>query len=235
MFLAQRLSRRCVAGSQESLVRACRHANRNGMKALPSFRCKQLLPGNRIIVEQTLGKFRETFGLLDRGNFRADLGVSLDALGMGVGKGYCLHNLLDVTKHAGKRTVWITEPVGTEGIDIYLDALKCCKNIGITLEANRRKELLEVIGKGGRVRLVKSGGDLEEQEDYFSRTMRILFVKGNHFAISTSDEFLAEKAGLLQARYQRDMEFHFPFRRKRYLKEAAALEYNVSEVIPFGD
>jgi proline dehydrogenase len=127
-------------------------------------------------------------------------------------------------------------------IGIYLDSFRLHKNAAVTLQANlgrTREDLLGILRKGGKVRLVKGAyrGDYREREEIaanFSRLMRILFSRGNNFAIATNDEELLEEAKILQLRYRKDFEFQFLRGVKKKLKLELAEEFSVSDYTPFG-
>ena len=245
-FLVQRLSKRWIAGETiESAVLASRQANNRGMKALLKYTGRP--PKDKNLARHALMTCLDILESIYLEKLQAGLTLKPTQLGLGIGKGYCLANMIGIASRAQELgiQVWIdTESPASaqDTLEIYLETLKHSKDAGITLHADlsrTRKDLLKVLENNGTARLVKgSKGDLTDPDDIehnFSMLMRLLFNKGSGFALETSNQLLLEEACLLAERYSKDFEFHFPRGMKKKLKKSLVnQDYNVTECMPFG-
>lgn len=246
-YFLESLTSRWVAGETiESAVRVCNRLNRSGVKALLNYIGEH--HKDKVLVERAVGMYLELLENIRIGGLNADLTLKLTELGLDIGKGYCLRNLLELLHRAKELgvMVWIdmeSSDYTKDSIDIYRDVVTHYKNSGITLQANMkrtRNDLLEILKKKGKVRLVKGAykGDVTDWDDIevnYSRLLRMLFAKGDQFAVATHDEILLEEAKILNERYRK----HFEFQLLRGVKRKAALQlkrqgYQVGEYTPFG-
>jgi len=242
--MLQALVGRWLAGEDiDSAVAVCRRVNNSGLGALLNYIGEDYKDKAR--VERSVETYQEVLGIIRSEGLRAGISLKLTGIGLDIGKGYCLKNLLRILESSWGVVVWID----MEGPEHVQDTLELCgeafshyKNLAVTLQANLRRsknDLLDILARKGRVRLVKGAykGDIRgwhEMEASFSWLMRILFSRGNNFAIATNDEGLLEEAQELQARFNRDFEFQFLRGVGRKLKMKLAKEWPVSDYTPFG-
>ncbi len=181
-------------------------------------------------VEKRVGNY---LSLLEHPTAR-EAGISIEVcpiqLGLGIGKGYCLGNLIDILHTTGEAVAvtWMRN-VPThqrdDVLDIVRDSLREYRGLGLELEANlkrSRSDLITILRRGGTTRLVmgKGRGDfstLEEAEYNFSRLLRILFSKGNRFSLETRDPRMLEEVSALKTRYGKELEIHFHSGARKFL------------------
>lgn len=246
-YFMQQLAGRWVAGPDlRAAVLACRRANRWGMRGL----LNSLGEGYKdlALVERETALYLETLEAIRQEHLRAGLSLKLSSLGLGVGKGSCLRNLLRIVHRAQELgvTVWL-DMEGTEQVadtlELYCQAWKQYGNVAVTLQANlerSKQDMEDLLKKKARIRLVKGAyagdaGDWVEKEAIFEKLMRLLFSKGNHFGIATHDIGLIELAKVLQSRYRREFEFQLLKGVKEQLAERLVREgHQVAQYIPFG-
>jgi len=243
-LLSHALASRWVAGETiDSVIHAAKISNMHGLKTMIHYL------GENYRDEQKVGKTVNTYlHLMEhllREHVISDISVKPTQLGLSLGKGYCLRNLATILDYF-PQTVWIdveSPDQIQDTIDIYLGALKHYDNIAIALEADMRrtrKDLLEILKAGGRVRLVKGAckgffSDEGAIEFNFSRLMRLLFRKSENFAIATNDKELIAEATHLQYRYNKKFEFQFLRGMSRGMKKNLVYKgYSVRDYIPFG-
>lgn len=246
MSLALRLASRWVAGEDiESAISVTKKMN--------SIRVRTVLNvigehyKDKYLVERSVGLYLEIMENMRTADIEASLSVKPSQIGLEIGKGYCLRNFLEIVNRAKELGIFIWMDMESpshisSSIDIYLDVYEHYKNIGICLQANMertRADMLRILKAKGKIRLVKGAynGDFKDWEDVeisFSRLMRLLFAKGNNFAIATHDEFMIEEAKVLQERYSRDFEFQFLRGVKRKFKLRLAKSFQVADYTPFG-
>ncbi|MBI4021326.1 MAG: proline dehydrogenase family protein [Candidatus Aenigmarchaeota archaeon] len=247
-MLLSLVASRWVAGrSVASAMAAARQARFFGMKPIINHLGEHYK--DRWKVERAVQIYREVLASSRHELLKADLSVKLSQLGLLIGKGYCLQNLLALLEaadraHAG---IWLDmEAPATiqDTLDLYFDAAPDHPHLAVTLQANlerTRSDLLHVLRKNGRVRLVKGAypGDYQEfreVEARYARLLRILFAKGDHFAVATRNQELVNQAVVLQTRARKEMEFQLLRGMSRPLKrQLLRADQAVGEYIPFGD
>jgi len=238
--------RRPARSSEKDLPSALgrsRVLNRMGMKALLSL--TEQSKKSKFFVEKSVRTQLQLLEGIRENALKADALVKPGSMGIGVGKGWCLENLIEIAQRAAEfRTfVWIGAESREHAGDLagmYLEVLRHSKCAGLTLQANLKRtrgDLIKILGKGGRVRLVpgKGKGDFRnsaEAECNFSRLLRILFSRGDNFAIGAGSEFLGE-IKTLSARYNKKFEFQLHHKSKKKLRRHAAREFPVSVLVPF--
>ncbi len=133
-------------------------------------------------------------------------------------------------------------------LKLYTDIFKRHKNAGVAIQAYLRRsedDLDELLEMGGRIRLVKGAyseprslvyPDRREIAENYSKLMKILFERGEHFTIATHDSELIDAAKRLSESHRVD----FQFAMLRGIRDDLKLElvnsgYQVSDYLPFGD
>jgi len=151
-----------------------------------------------------------------------------------------------------KRMLWIDmegSSVTTRTLQIYSKLLETHKNVGIALQAYLRRseeDLRMLINIGGKVRLVKGAyrepADLvfrsrEEITQNFLKLMRILFERGQGFAVATHDSRPIEEAERL---HEANPGTKFEFEMLRGIRDDLKLRlakggYRVVDYMPYGE
>jgi len=146
--------------------------------------------------------------------------------------------------------VWIDmegSPYTVDTVDSYLEFLKKFDNVGVAIQAYLKRsneDVDRVLDSKGVVRLVK--GAYKESStiafkrkaqttENFSRLMKVMFERGNRFAIATHDEKLIEEATELGKTHTVDFEFEMLMGIRDAKKlELAKRGFQISEYIPYG-
>ena len=161
-----------------------------------------------------------------------------------------------VEKLAGKaealgQLFWIDmegSALTSKTLKLYADIFKRHKNAGVAIQAYLRRsedDLDELLEMGGRIRLVKGAysephrlvyPDRREIAENYSKLMKILFERGEHFTIATHDSKLIDAAKRLSVSHRVD----FQFAMLRGIRDDLKLKlinsgYQVSDYLPFGD
>lgn len=160
-----------------------------------------------------------------------------------------LNNILGAAKSLGN-FVWIDiegSPYTTDTIHSYLEFRKRFDNVGVAIQAYLKRseeDVNRILDAKGMIRLVKGAYNESPKiafkrknqiNENFSRLMRLMFERGEGFAIATHHEKLIEEAAELSKARQVDFEFEMlmGIRDKKKI-ELAQRGYRVSEYIPYG-
>jgi proline dehydrogenase len=132
-------------------------------------------------------------------------------------------------------------------IGIYNDLFDKYERLGIALQANLKrtsKDLVELLKKGAKVRLVKGAYHEDkktafqarkEVDENYKKLMEMLFVNGNEFGIATHDSKLIDEAKQLYKTHERKFEFQMLKGIRDELKPILVKKgFSVSEYIPYG-
>lgn len=133
-------------------------------------------------------------------------------------------------------------------LEIYEDMFSRHDNLGVALQAYMKRsesDLMKLIAKGGKVRLVKGAyrepSDMvyrtrEEVRGNFAKLMKILFERGNNFAVATHDSVLIDGARELAKSHHPTFEFEMLKGIRDELKMELVEEgYRMVDYIPYGD
>jgi proline dehydrogenase len=227
-------TKRWVAGDEvRHAINAARNANYQGVKPLLGLLGEG--HGDSIKVKRAVNVYKEVLEELQEEKLQGGILLKLSQIGLDLGKGICLSNLLEIAEKAEGRPVWIglEHPDTDDALNIYLDAYMVHKSIGLSLDSSLERsssDLKKILRRSGKVMLSKGRHD-----NIGYNMMRLLFRKGNNFSIHTKDKMLLEEAGALKLRYHKDFEFHFPRGWKDGVKKQLLKDgFAVSEYIPFG-
>jgi proline dehydrogenase len=133
-------------------------------------------------------------------------------------------------------------------IGTYLELFEGHKNTGIALQSYLKRsenDLARLLEKEAKIRLVKGAyrepPDLiytsrEEVSKNYSKLVKLLFEKGNHFAIGTHDSRLIEEARSLASSHKVEFEFEMLKGIRDELKPVlVGAGYRVVDYIPYGE
>jgi len=205
--------------------------------------------------EETAAATTEYLQLLkaiDARKIRSCISIKPTQLGLGIDKKLFENNLNSIVSTAKLlgNFVWIDmegSPYTADTIDSYLELRKKFDNVGVAIQSYLKRseeDVNRILDSKGMIRLVK-GAYNEKPEiafknkkqinENFSKLMRMMFERGEGFAIATHDEKLIEEAVELSGSRQVDFEFEMlmGIRDKKKI-ELAQHGYRVSEYIPYG-
>jgi proline dehydrogenase len=197
-------------------------------------------------------EYLEILKAIDARRIRSCISIKPTQLGLSINKKLFeenLNSILSAAKLLGN-FVWIDmegSPYVTDTIDSYLESREKFGNVGVAIQAYLKRseeDVNRILDSKGMIRLVK--GAYNEKSDIafknkkqinenFSRLMRLMFERGQGFAIATHHEKLIEEAVELSKTRQVDFEFEMlmGIRDKKKI-ELAQRGYRVSEYIPYG-
>jgi proline dehydrogenase len=160
-----------------------------------------------------------------------------------------LNSIVSAAKSIGN-FVWIDiegSPYTADTVDSYLEFRKKFDNVGVAIQAYLKRseeDVNRILDSKGMIRLVKGAYNESPKiafkrksqiNENFSKLMRVMFERGQGFAIATHHEKLIEEAAELSKSRQVDFEFEMlmGIRDKKKI-ELAERGYRVSEYIPYG-
>jgi proline dehydrogenase len=132
-------------------------------------------------------------------------------------------------------------------LDSYLDFRRKFDNVGVAIQSYLKRseeDVNRILDSNGTIRLVKGAYNespsiafkrREQINENFSKLMRIMFERGNGFAVATHHEKLIEEA----AELSKTRSVPFEYEMLMGIRDAKKLElaqrgFRVSEYIPFG-
>ncbi len=173
-------------------------------------------------------------------------------LGLGIDRAFFEENLSTVVSKAKSlgNFVWMDmegSRYTTQTVDSYLELVRKFDNVGLAIQAYLKRseeDVNRILGLNGKIRLCKGAYNespeivFKKRDDInrnYSKLMRLIFERGQGFAIATHDEKLIQEAIILSNVHHADFEFEMlmGIRDKKKL-ELAQSGYRSSEYIPFG-
>jgi proline dehydrogenase len=197
-------------------------------------------------------EYLEILKAIDARKIRSCISIKPTQLGLSIDKKLFednLNSILSTAKLFGN-FVWIDmegSPYTTDTIDSYLEFRKKLDNVGVAIQSYLKRseeDVNRILDSKGMIRLVKGAYNekpaiafksKKQINENFSKLMRMMFERGQGFAIATHHEKLIEEAVELSRSRQVDFEFEMlmGIRDKKKI-ELAQRGYRVSEYIPYG-
>ena len=245
------IAKHWIAGEtyEEAMIRA-EQANANKMLGIVN------LLGEEITVREETSaattEYIEILKAIDARKIRSCISIKPTQLGLSIDKRVFednLNSILSAAKLVGN-FVWIDiegSPYTADTIDSYLEFRKKFDNVGVAIQAYLKRsdeDVNRILDSKGMIRLVKGAYNESPKiafkrknqiNENYSRLMRLIFERGQGFAIATHDEKLIEEAAELSKSRQVDFEFEMlmGIRDKKKI-ELAERGYRMSEYIPYG-
>ena len=245
------IAKHWIAGEtyEEAMIRA-EQANANKMLGIIN------LLGEEITVREETSaattEYIEILKAIDARKIRSCISIKPTQLGLSIDKRVFednLNSILSAAKLVGN-FVWIDiegSPYTADTIDSYLEFRKKFDNVGVAIQAYLKRsdeDVNRILDSKGMIRLVKGAYNESPKiafkrknqiNENYSRLMRLIFERGQGFAIATHDEKLIEEAAELSESRQVDFEFEMlmGIRDKKKI-ELAERGYRMSEYIPYG-
>jgi len=245
------IAKHWIAGEtyEEAMIRA-EQANANKMLGIIN------LLGEEITVREETSaattEYIEILKAIDARKIRSCISIKPTQLGLSIDKRVFednLNSILSAAKLVGN-FVWIDiegSPYTADTIDSYIEFRKKFDNVGVAIQAYLKRsdeDVNRILDSKGMIRLVKGAYNESPKiafkrknqiNENYSRLMRLIFERGQGFAIATHDEKLIEEAAELSKSRQVDFEFEMlmGIRDKKKI-ELAERGYRMSEYIPYG-
>jgi proline dehydrogenase len=197
-------------------------------------------------------EYLEILKAIDSRKIRSCISIKPTQLGLSIDKKLFEDNMISILSAANSlgNFVWMDiegSPYTADTIDSYLEFRKKFDNIGVAIQAYLKRseeDVNRILDSKGMIRLVKGAYSESPKiafkrknqiNENFSKLMRLLFERGQGFAIATHHEKLIEEAAELSKSRQVDFEFEMlmGIRDKKKI-ELAQRGYRVSEYIPYG-
>jgi proline dehydrogenase len=245
------IAKHWIAGEtyQEALERA-EQANVNKMLGIVNLLGEEVVAREETAAATT--EYLEILKAIEARKIRSCISIKPTQLGLSIDRKLYednLNSILSTAKSLGN-FVWIDiegSPYTTDTIDQYLEFRKKFDNVGVAVQAYLKRseeDVNRILDSKGMIRLVKGAYNESPKiafkrknqiNENFSKLMRLMFERGEGFAIATHHEKLIEEATELSKTRQVDFEFEMlmGIRDKKKI-ELARRGYRVSEYIPYG-
>jgi len=251
MSFLSRFAHQWIAGETlDSAIKSSEKANNAGIGAIINFLGEHVR--NAEEAKLNLDENLRILDAIENSGVNASLSIKLTQLGLDIDKNLCLSNVETIVRSASSKDifVWIdmeSSPYTQDTIDIYMDVLDKCGNVGIAIQANLKRseqDVKTIAASSGIIRLVK--GAYSEKKDIaytshseitinFSKLMGYLFYKSPFFAIATHDDLLIDEAKNVNETHGKRIEFQMLMGVRERLKNRLVREgFVVVDYIPYG-
>ena len=203
-------------------------------------------------IKVVLEEYQKIVNSFRKWKIRGAIAVKPTQIGLSISQKECNRNFEKIIQKARNAHVFVWLDMESsehtdETIEIYHTFFSKYERLGIALQANLKRtenDLNDLIGVGAKIRLVKgayrekaniSFKTRKDVDDNFIKLMKILFKKGNEFAIASHDTKIIQKAQSLSKKYPRKFEFQFlKGIREEFKSDLVKKKFVVSEYIPYG-
>lgn len=246
------LARRWISGvTMDSAIEDAMKANSRGIGVVVNFLGEEIK--DSATADAHADEYQRLQLALHEGGINGFASVKLTQLGLGADEAGMSFRLEKIAANSErlKQLLWI-DMEGSAFTDAtiksYIVAHENHRGIGVALQAYAKRsasDLKTILDAGGRVRLVK--GAYRESRDFvystrqevrenYAKLMRVLFERGEGFAVATHDSTLVEAAKKLAEPRHVDFRFEFLKGIRNELKdELVSSGYPVFEYLPYGD
>ena len=203
-------------------------------------------------IKVVLEEYQKIVNSFRKWKIRGAISVKPTQIGLSISQKECNRNFEKIIQKARNAHVFVWLDMESsehtdETIEIYHTFFSKYERLGIALQANLKRtenDLNDLIGVGAKIRLVKgaykekaniSFKTKKDVDNNFIKLMKILFKKGNEFAIASHDTKIIQKAQSLSKKYPRKFEFQFLKGIREELKsDLVKKKFIVSDYIPYG-
>lgn len=204
------------------------------------------------MINQAVTEYKTILSSLNRSGIEGGISVKPTQVGLSRSRKECMKNFHSIIKTAAESHafVWIdmeSSDHTDETFEIYYKLFSRYERLGVAVQANLKRtknDLVDLLEKGAKVRLVKGAykesskiayRSKDDVDENFSALTRLLFEKGNEFAIATHDCNMIDYAVSLSKKYERQFEFQMLRGIRDELKSQLVGDgYLLSEYIPYG-
>jgi len=249
-----RAAKRWIAGKDmETALAKAREANSKGLGVVLNYLGEDVVDPR--VAESHFQEYLKLQRALEAAGIDGCVSVKLTQFGLGVMEDSAvLEKATRLAEEAEgmKRMLWIDmegSNVTTRTLLIYSDLFKAYKNVGVALQAYLKRsegDLRNLMDIGAKVRLVK--GAYREPSDVafhsreqvtanFIKLLRILFERGEGFAVGTHDSRPIEEA---QRLHESNPDKNFEFEMLRGIRDDLKLRlakagHRVVDYMPYGE
>lgn len=242
-----RVAKKWVAGySIDDAISAAIDANGRGMDAILNFLGEDATDAAQ--VETATNEYLSLMDAIQSKRIRGCVSAKPTQLGLGISYETCLQNFRKLAAKAKGlgQFLWIdmeSVKFTEDTITIYLDVLRDYSEAGVAVQAYLKRsgaDLLHIIERGGKVRLVKGAyHELEEHvfssreqvDANYAHLLEMLSKSGNFFAVATHDGRMVEEALKLGGRPQFQLLMGI---RDELKAQLVSRGLPVAEYIPYG-
>ena len=203
-------------------------------------------------IASTIDEYQRIVNSFRRWKIRGAISVKPTQIGLSISQKECYRNFEKIIQKARNAHVFVwldmesTEHTD-ETIEIYNAFFSKYERLGIALQANLKRtedDLTDLLRIGAKIRLVKgayrenasiSFKSKEDVDKNYVKLMRILFKKGNEFAIASHDGKIIQKAENMSKKYPKKFEFQMLKGIRDEIKpKLIKKKFVVSDYIPYG-
>ena len=203
-------------------------------------------------IKVVLEEYQKIVNSFRKWKIRGAISVKPTQIGLSISQKECNRNFEKIIQKARNAHVFVWLDMESsehtdKTIEIYHTFFSKYERLGIALQAKLKRtenDLNDLIGVGAKIRLVKgaykekaniSFKTKKDVDNNFIKLMKILFKKGNEFAIASHDTKIIQKAQSLSKKYPRKFEFQFLKGIREELKsDLVKKKFIVSDYIPYG-
>ncbi len=203
-------------------------------------------------IKVVLEEYQKIVNSFRKWKIRGAISIKPTQIGLSISQKECNRNFEKIIQKARNAHVFVWLDMESsehtdETIEIYHTFFSKYERLGIALQANLKRtenDLNDLIGVGAKIRLVKGAyrekaniafKTKKDVDNNFIKLMKILFKKGNEFAIASHDTKIIQKAQSLSKKYPRKFEFQFLKGIREELKsDLVKKKFIVSDYIPYG-
>jgi len=203
-------------------------------------------------IASTIEEYQKIVNSFRKWNIRGAISVKPTQMGLSISQKECYRNFETIIQNARNAHVFVWLDMESsehtdETIEIYNSFFSKYERLGIALQANLKRtedDLNNLLQIGAKIRLVKGAYkerkrisfiSKEDVDKNYVKLMKVLFKKGNEFAIATHDGRIIQEAENLSEKYPKKFEFQMLKGIRDELKpKLIKKRFAVSDYIPYG-
>ena len=203
-------------------------------------------------INETMQEYQKIVKSFKKWKIRGAISVKPTQIGLSISQKEYYNNFEKIIHDASISHVFVWLDMESsehtdDTIEIYNTFFSKYERLGIALQANLKRtenDLHDLLEIGAKIRLVKgayrenariSFKTKKDVDHNYVKLMKILFKKGNEFAIATHDVKIIQKAQYLSKKYPKKFEFQFLKGLREELKpDLIKKKFVVSDYIPYG-
>jgi len=203
-------------------------------------------------ITSTVDEYQRIVNSFRKWKIRGAISVKPTQIGLSISQKECYRNFEKIIRKARNAHVFVWLDMESadhtdETIEIYNTFFSKYERLGIALQANLKRtedDVNDLLRIGAKIRLVKgayrekasiSFKSKEDVDKNYLKLMKMLFKKGNEFAIASHDGKIIQKAVNLSKKYPKKFEFQMLKGIRDELKlKLIKKKFVVSDYIPYG-